>query len=71
MENTITISKNEYYRLKCGEAKLTLLECSGVDNWEGYCDSLNNRYGDMEHSYEELQQQLFCEIFGAEACHAQ
>ena len=71
MSETITISKDEYYNLKCSEAKLTLLECGGVDNWEGYCDSLNNSYGDMEYSLEEIRHQLFCEIFGAEACHAQ
>lgn len=71
MENTITITKDEYYKLKLAEAELSLLIAGGVDNWEGYCDSLNNEYGDMEYSYEELQQQLFCEIFGAETCQGQ
>lgn len=71
MSETITISKDEYYNLKCSEAKLTLLECGGVDNWEGYCDSLNNSYGDMDESLEEIRDRLFNEIFGAETCHAQ
>lgn len=71
MSETITISKDEYYQLKCREAELTLLECGGVDNWQGYGDSLNNYYGDMEYSLEEIRNQLFCEIFGAKACHAQ
>ena len=67
----ITITKEEYYYLKCDRAKLLLLEAGGVDNWQGYCDSLNNYYGDAEGNIEEIRHQLFCEIFGAEACHAQ
>ena len=71
MENTITISKDEYYHLKCSEAELTLLECGGVNNWEGYSDSLSNSYGDIGESLEGIRDRLFNEIFGAEACRAQ
>lgn len=71
MSETVTISKNTYYELKVAQAKLSLLEAGGVDNWQGYCDSLNNDYGEMDYTYEEIQNQLFCEIFGAETCHAQ
>ena len=71
MSETITLTKDEYYNLKVARAELLLLEEGGVDNWQGYSDSLNNYYGDMEYSLEEIKHQLFCEIFGAEACHAQ
>lgn len=71
MENTITITKDMFYELKCAEAKLSLLECGGVDNWEGYCEVLNNEYGDMDYSYDEIKDRLHNEIFGAEVCHAQ
>lgn len=71
MENTITITKDEYYELKCREAELSLLEAGGVDNWEGYCDILNNTYGDVDYSLEEIRDNLHNEIFGAEVCHAQ
>lgn len=71
MTEVVTITKNEYYNLKIAQAKLCLLEAGGVDNWEGYCESLNNEYGDMDYSYEEIQNQLSLEIFGAETCYAQ
>jgi hypothetical protein len=34
MEKTMEISKEEYYRLKCAELKLDMLEAGGVDNWD-------------------------------------
>lgn len=71
MNNIITITRDEYYKLKCSEAKLCLLECGGVDNWEGYCDSLNNTYGDMDESIDEIRERLFNEIFGADSCQGQ
>ena len=42
---TIEIDKEEYEELLIAQAKLQFLECGGVDNWEGYSDSL---YPDIE-----------------------
>ena len=36
MEETITISMEEYKRLVDAESTLEALICAGVDNWEGY-----------------------------------
>ena len=36
MEETITISMEEYERLVDAESTLEALICAGVDNWEGY-----------------------------------
>lgn len=36
MEDTITISMEEYKRLVDAESTLEALICAGVDNWEGY-----------------------------------
>ena len=36
MEDTITISMEEYERLVDAESTLEALICAGVDNWEGY-----------------------------------
>ena len=71
MSDTVIITKNEYYNLRIAQEKLCLLEAGGVDNWEGYCDSLNNEYDEMDYSFEEIKNQVFCEIYGAEVCHAQ
>jgi hypothetical protein len=60
----ITIAKDEYYDLKVAQAELNLLECAGVDNWEGYCDALNNEFGDMDYSLDEIKETLHNEIFG-------
>lgn len=57
----ITISKEEYFNLKCSDLKLMLLEQGGVDNWDWYGDSLNP---DGEPSFLELKKDLHKEIFG-------
>lgn len=57
----ITISKKEYYELKCADAKLTMLECGGVDNWSWYSESL---YPDGEKDYNEVCEELRKEILG-------
>jgi hypothetical protein len=40
MDGNITISKDEYLRLRLAEEKLNLLDGGGVDNWEWYSESL-------------------------------
>lgn len=40
MNETVTISKKEYDRLWEDSNLLTALKCHGVDNWEGYCDAV-------------------------------
>lgn len=35
-DETVMISKREYYRLKQSYEVLMALEGAGVDNWEGY-----------------------------------
>jgi hypothetical protein len=56
------ITKEEYYRLKCAELKLDMLEAGGVDNWDWYGDSLNP---DGEKSFSDLCDELKTEILGA------
>lgn len=45
MSFTVEIDKEEYEELLIAQAKLQFLEGGGVDNWEGYSDSL---YPDIE-----------------------
>ena len=40
MEETITISREEYEKLSACRDKLYALEAAGVDNWEGYSYAL-------------------------------
>ena len=60
---TITISKKEYFDLRLASAKLLLLECGGVDNWEWYGESL---YPEDENcdDLEVIEEKLRIEIFG-------
>ena len=51
---TITISKKEYFDLRLASAKLLLLECGGVDNWEWYGESLKGWFAENERD-ERLQ----------------
>lgn len=60
MEETITISKTEYYYLRCNKLELERLEAGGVDNWEWYGESLNP---DGEPSLTEAEETLYKEIF--------
>lgn len=55
------ITKEEYYRLRCAEMKLSMLEVAGVDNWVAYGDALNP---DGEESYSECKANIKAEIFG-------
>jgi hypothetical protein len=56
------ITKEEYYRLKCADLKLNMLEVGGVDNWSWYGESLNP---DGEKSLSDLCDELKTEILGA------
>jgi hypothetical protein len=56
------IAKEEYYRLKCADIKLAMLEAGGVDNWDWYGDSLNPDGG---KSFSDLCDDLKTEILGA------
>lgn len=59
MEGNITITKDEYFRLRKAELKLTLLENGGVDNWEWYGESLNpDDEPDLDTREEELKQEI-------------
>lgn len=45
MDETITITKKEYEELKEAADILRKLRIYGVDNWEGYCDAINDSEG--------------------------
>lgn len=62
--DTITITKERYYELRCAEAKVDLLEGGGVDNWEGYIPAL---YDYAEPDLDAQRKQIRKEIFGEEA----
>ena len=36
MDGTVTITKDEYLKLRIAERELQILNGAGVDNWEGY-----------------------------------
>lgn len=40
MPVTITITMDEYSKLRAASNKLGALERAGVDNWEGYSDAM-------------------------------
>lgn len=44
MKQTITLDKTEYIQLLICEMELRRLQNGGVDNWQGYYDSLNTEY---------------------------
>jgi hypothetical protein len=59
----ITISKQEYFRLRVAEIKLDLLEGGGVDNWPGYGESL---WSDEDYDLDTGKEKVRKEIFGDE-----
>lgn len=65
MENTVTISKKEYFELQLAACRLEMLEGGGVDNWDGYGDSLFPEFDDWE-TIEDIEERLKKEIFGKE-----
>ena len=50
MEKYVKISIKELKRLLEAEARLTALECAGVDNWEFYGEAFSN-YLDFDGKY--------------------
>lgn len=59
MVGTITISKQEYFELRMEQERLSRLECGGVDNWEGYSESLRP---EGEPTMKEFASALLAEI---------
>ena len=45
MDEIVTITKTEYEKLKKDSETLRKLKIYGVDNWEGYCDAINDSEG--------------------------
>ena len=39
VEDTIIVSRNEYFKLQERDNFLSALEAAGVDNWDGYGDA--------------------------------
>lgn len=56
---TVTITKEEYFRLRCAEVELGMLEAGGVDNWDWYGESLE--------LYEDRKNEIHEEIFGEQS----
>lgn len=55
----VTITKEEYLRLRNSELRLDRLEAGGVDNWEWYGESLNP---DGEDGLDIVEKKLKSEI---------
>lgn len=59
MEGNVVISKERYLSLLKNEAFLDCLKAGGVDNWEGYGESL---HPDDEKSIYDIYQDLELEV---------
>lgn len=59
MEGKVTITKEQYYYLKCAEAKLDLLEAGGVEEWDWYEEAL---YPDCEPNIEDREEELIFKV---------
>lgn len=59
LSGEITISKKEYFDLRCAEERLSMLEAGGVDNWDWYGESLNP---EGEKSYSDIKDEIFEKI---------
>ena len=46
-DKKVTISEERYNELLKKEEMLDRLEAYGVDNWEGYCDAINDSEEDF------------------------
>ncbi len=44
--DVVTIELDEYEQLLEDQQILAYLRARGVDNWEGYCDAMNDYYGE-------------------------
>lgn len=47
-EETVTLTKKEYWELRRSAFKLDCLEAGGVDNWDWYDESLKDYYAAVE-----------------------
>ncbi len=59
--NNITISKEEYVRLRIADETINLLDIGGIDNWEWYGESLNPDGGE---SFDDMEERIHKEVFG-------
>ena len=46
-----------FHRLIRGEALLTILECGGLDNWEGYSDAIQEVINGWKEEYDIPEEQ--------------
>ncbi len=55
----MNITKDEYLRLRLAEAKLSMLEGGGVDNWQWYAPTL---WPDGEKTIDQIEEEIKAEI---------
>lgn len=58
----VTISLDEYIELRKQEVTLGLLEAGGVDNWDGYDESLNPDYENYDDIMNEVERHVKFQI---------
>lgn len=68
-EETITITKKEYFNLRLRDETLAFLEvfaaeAYGVDNWQGWGDCFSPEWPDDAETLEEVEEKLRKEILG-------
>lgn len=52
MEGSVTITKYEYFELRCNSEELSRLNAAGVDNWDGCGDAMDG-FDDWEEQERE------------------
>ena len=62
MSGSVTITKDEYLRLRLAEEKLCLLEAGGVDNWQGYSESLYPPWVEDSEKLDAIQKRVTAEV---------
>ena len=59
MDGKIIITKQEYADLLKDSEELQRLNCGGVDNWDGYSESLNPDWGeDLSTAKKEIDEKV-------------
>jgi hypothetical protein len=53
-DDKITVSRKEYLDLRLSAARLQCLEAGGVDNWDGFSDSIE----DLESLEDEIKKEV-------------
>ncbi len=51
LEDNVTITKEEYEELTMSKKILDSLKKAGVNNWEGYADSMKSMEKDLDHHF--------------------